>query len=95
MPVPSTMMGFRLTKVLILCARVASAHAFIMMGGPIATHSAMSGWRATAAYMTLVTGPLMPTDPSSVHTYSSSHTDLNLSSQNIRSLFRKPTTPMT
>ena len=38
MPVPSTMTGFRLTIVLILCARVASAQPFIMIGGPIATH---------------------------------------------------------
>ena len=43
MPVPSTITGFRLTIVLILCGRVASAQPFIMIGGPIAMHSSMSG----------------------------------------------------
>ena len=42
MPVPSTMTGLRLTMVLILCGRVASAQPFIITGGPIATHSSMS-----------------------------------------------------
>ena len=42
-PVPSTITGFRLTIVRIRCGRVASAQPFIIMGGPMATHSSMSG----------------------------------------------------
>ena len=37
----------------------------------------------------------MPSDPSSVQTMNSSQTARNLSSQNISSLLRKPTTPIT
>ncbi len=49
MPVPSTITGLRLTIVLMPCGRVASAQPFIMIGGPIATHSSMSGCFAIAS----------------------------------------------
>ena len=81
--------------VLILCGRVASAQPFIMIGGPIATTSSMSGCLATACLMPSVTSPLMPSEPSSVQTMSSSQIDLNLSFQKTRSLFLNPSTPIT
>jgi len=95
MPVPSTMIGLRLTSVRILCGRVASAQPFIMTGGPIATTSSMSGCRAIARLMPSVTMPRIPAEPSSVHRISSSHTARNFSSQNTRSFERKPSTPIT
>ena len=95
MPVPSTISGLRLTIVLMPNGRVASAQPFIMIGGPIAMHSSMSGCFSTARRMPSATVPLMPIEPSSVHTITSSHTERNLSSQNTRSLLRKPMTPIT
>ena len=95
MPVPSTITGFRLTMVLMPNGRVTSAQAFIMIGGPMATTSSMSACAAIACLMPSVTRPLMPAEPSSVQTISSSQQARNLSSQNIRSLLRKPSTPMT
>ena len=95
MPVPSTITGFRLTMVLMPCARVASAQPFIMIGGPMATTSSMSACLAIACAMPAVTKPLMPAEPSSVQTISSSQQARNLSSQNISALLRKPTTPIT
>ena len=95
MPVPSTITGLRLTIVLMWRGRVTSAQAFIMIGGPIAIASSMSGCAASACSMPLVTRPLMPAEPSSVQTISSSQTARNLSSQNITPLLRKPTTPIT
>ena len=95
MPVPSTMTGFRLTIVGILWGRVASAQPFIITGGPIATHSSMSGCFSMARRMPSVTMPLIPAEPSSVQTISSSQQAPNLSSQKTRSRFRKPSTPIT
>ncbi len=95
MPVPSTISGLRLTIVLMPYGRVASAQPFIMIGGPMAMHSSMSGWRSTAMRIPSATVPFTPRDPSSVHTITSSHTERNLSSQNTRSLLRNPMTPMT
>ena len=66
-----------------------------MTGGPIATHSSMSGCFSIARLMPSVTVPLIPAEPSSVQTISSSQHARNLSSQKIRSLVRKPMTPMT
>ena len=71
-PVPSTMIGFRLTMVLRPWGRVVSAQAFIMMGGPMATTSSISACFAMAALMPSVTSPLSPTDPSSVQMMNSS-----------------------
>jgi hypothetical protein len=95
MPVPSTMTGFTLTMVFTLRARVASAHAFIMIGGPMATTSARSGFFSKQILRPSVTMPRMPLEPSLVHRMSSSHTLLNLSSQKTRSWLRKPTIPIT
>jgi hypothetical protein len=94
MPVPSTMTGFRLTMVWMPCGRVTSAQPFIMIGGPIATTSSMSGAR-DRLLMPSVTRPLMPAEPSSVQMISSSQTARNLSCQNTRSRLRKPITPIT
>ena len=77
------------------CGRVVAAQNFIMIGGPIATTSSMSECCASACSIPAVTTPLIPSEPSSVQTMNSSHTDRNLSSQNISSLLRKPTTPIT
>ena len=79
----------------ILRGRVTSAQAFIMIGGPIASASSMSACAASACSMPLVTRPLIPAEPSSVQTMSSSQTARNLSSQNITPRLRKPTTPIT
>ncbi len=95
MPVPSTMIGLRLTSVRILCGRVASAQPFIITGGPIATTSSMSGCFSIARRMPSVTRPFRPAEPSSVHRISSSQQARNLSSQNTRLRLRKPTTPIT
>ncbi len=94
-PVPSTITGLRLTTVWMFRGRVTSAHAFIMIGGPIASTSSMSGCAASACSMPFVTRPLMPAEPSSVQTMSSSQTERNLSSQNITPRLRKPSTPIT
>ncbi len=77
------------------CGRVTSAQPFIITGGPIATTSSMSAWRAIACSRPAVTRPCRPALPSSVQTISSSHTAANLSCQNIRSRLRKPITPIT
>jgi hypothetical protein len=95
MPVPSTMIGLTLTVVLIARARVASALAFIITGGPIATTSSMSSWRASASRMPSVIRPRMPAVPSFVHRISSSQTRRNLSSQKTSFLVRNPSTAMT
>ena len=92
---PSTITGFKLTTVLMLWGRVASAHAFIITGGPMAMTSPMSGCLAIARLMPSVTGPFTPTEPSSVHTMSSSQQLRNLSSQKISFQLRKPITPIT
>ena len=94
-PVPSTITGLRLTTVGMPRGRVASAHAFIMIGGPMASTSSMSGCAASACSMPFVTRPLMPAEPSSVQTMSSSQTERNLSSQNMTPRLRKPRTPIT
>ena len=64
--------------VLMPCARVVSAHAFIMIGGPIATTSSMSGASRWRCLMPSVTKPLMPAEPSSVQMISSSQTGAEL-----------------
>ena len=79
----------------ILCGRVASAQPFIITGGPMATHSSMSGCFSMACRMPSVTSPLMPAEPSSVQRISSSQQARNFSSQKTRSRLRKPSTPIT
>ena len=69
-------------------------HLFALVG-PMATASSMSECLAAACSMPAVTRPLRPSEPSSVQMISSSHTAPNLSFQNISSLLRKPSTPMT
>ena len=60
MPVPSTMMEFRLTMVGIPNGRVTSQHAFIMGIGPMATTSRTPGLRLSTSASACVTKPLRP-----------------------------------
>jgi hypothetical protein len=94
-PVPSTMIGLRLTMVLMPRGRVVSAQAFIMTGGPMAITSSMSGWSSMAILMPSVTRPLSPTEPSSLQMMNSSQHCRNLASQKTRSLDLNPTMPIT
>ena len=90
MPVPSTIMEFRLTMVRMPKGRVSSAQAFIIGRGPIAITSSISLCSFKTWSSTTVTKPFVPKEPSSVATRNSSEYFVNRSSQNIRSLFRKP-----
>lgn len=80
MPVPSTMIEFRLTSVLIPSGRVSSAQARIITSGPMATTSPMSRCASSTRARACVTIPFDPYDPSSVVTCSSSLKRRNLSS---------------
>ena len=73
MPVPSTMMGFRLTTVLMPIGRVVSATARIITSGPIAM-TRFAPCRSISSFRAVVTSPLMPLLPSSVATMTRSHT---------------------
>ena len=86
MPVPSTMIGFSDTTVLMPRSRVASATLFIMMTGPMAVICAIFSPRSTSACTAFVTKPLMPREPSSVVTTISSVTS-RISSSMMRMSF--------
>ncbi len=60
MPVPSTMMEFRLTMVGMPNGRVTSQQAFIMGIGPMATTSRTSFSLASTSASACVTKPLRP-----------------------------------
>ena len=60
MPVPSTMMEFRLTTVGMPNGRVVSEQAFIMGMGPMATTSRMFFSFASTSARACVTKPLRP-----------------------------------
>ena len=59
-PVPSTMIGFRLTIVLILYGLVVSATVFIIITGPITTTSAISIPLSINCCSAVVTNPFIP-----------------------------------
>jgi len=94
MPVPSTMMEFSETRVLMPWGRVISAQAFIMTSGPMATTSLTSGCFFRTSFRASVTRPFMPWVPSLVVTHISLLWLSKRSAQNIRSLLRKPTMEM-
>ena len=71
MPVPSTMIAFRLTIVFTPNGRLVSAQARIIGSGPIATISSTFSLSRTSL-SAAVTKPGRPYDPSSVQTMSSS-----------------------
>ena len=60
MPVPSTIIEFRLTTVLIPCGRVVSATACIIRGGPIASTKSIFRPASIKALSWSVTKPLRP-----------------------------------
>ncbi len=72
MPVPSTMIEFRLTIVFTPRGRVTSQQARIMTSGPIATASFASGCFSSTFSRAAVTSPFIPKEPSSVVTWNSS-----------------------
>src|SRR5450756_3113013 len=76
MPVPSIMMGFREAIVGIPSSLVRRDVNFIMRGGPMTTAWSMWVPPLTRERIASVTSPLVPHDPSSVVTMSSSLTCL-------------------
>ncbi len=93
MPVPSTMIAFRLTIVLTPNGRLVSAQARIIGSGPIATISSTLSFSRTSL-SAAVTKPGRPYEPSSVQTISSSQNSRNFASQKTRSFERKPMIPV-
>jgi hypothetical protein len=67
-PVASTMMGFRLTTVLISWGLVTSATARIMGTGPMAMHRSIFSPASISSWRAAVTNPFRAYDPSSVVT---------------------------
>ena len=90
MPVPSTMMAFRLTTVGTPAGRVTSATARIIGKGPMAITRLGTGSRVITSATAPVTRPARPWLPSSVQTISSSLISAKRSSQKTKALLRKP-----
>ena len=94
MPVPSTMMVFRLASVGRLYLAVVRATNFIMIAGPMAMHLSTCSRLMTCSTPT-VTTPFCPIEPSSVMTMTSSEYCASWSLRMIRSLLRAARTVMT
>ena len=90
-PVASTMIGLRLTMVLIPWGRVTSATARIIGTGPMAMHRPIFSPRSMNSCSAVVTNPFLAYDPSSVVTTISSETARISSSRIRRSFVRAPT----
>src|SRR5512135_2369215 len=90
-PVASTMIGLRLTMVLIPWGRVTSATARIIGTGPIPMHRPIFSPRSMNSCSAVVTNPFFAYDPSSVVTTISSETARISSSRIRRSFVRAPT----
>ena len=90
-PVPSIMMGFMLTTVLIPYSFVRRATNFIMIRGPMAMTSSYASPASIRRFKASVTSPFSPAVPSSLVRTKRSETARNSFSRMTRSLLRNPT----
>ena len=93
-PVPSTMMVFKLASVGILYFLVVNATNFIMIAGPMVTHLSTCSRLITCSTPS-VTRPFCPMEPSSVITITSSDTAASWSWRMISSRLRAANTVIT